>query len=85
MGNFEVLLASIGLTAILSYSSIADKVKTLLSLDKIAFFYCPQCLGFWVGLSSGLLADQKWHALATGFSVSILSRLLAAIIARLEQ
>ena len=85
MPNIEVYMASIGLTAILSYSSIADKVKSLLSLDKIAFFYCSQCIGFWVGLAAGLLTGQKWYAVATGFSVSILSRLLAAIIARLEQ
>ncbi len=78
-------MASIGLTAILSYSSIADKVKAALSLDKVAFFYCPQCIGFWVGLAAGLANGQSWRALATGFSVSIISRLLAAIIARLEQ
>jgi len=39
------ILCSYGLTLILTYGSIFNKIK-----PKNKFFHCPMCIGFWVGL-----------------------------------
>ena len=55
------VLASYGATAILAWGKVLDPFR-----PAAAFFHCPQCLGFWVGVAlgvvgfDGLLADDHW-------------------------
>jgi hypothetical protein len=39
------ILISYGLTQILTYSKLFDKIR-----PKYYFFHCPMCIGFWVGV-----------------------------------
>ena len=39
------ILCAYGLTFILVYGSIFDKIR-----PKYKFFHCPMCVGFWVGV-----------------------------------
>jgi hypothetical protein len=45
MGLIYFILASYGLTQILVYGSIFDKIR-----PNQDFFKCPMCMGFWVGI-----------------------------------
>ena len=38
------ILCAYGLTQILAYGSVFDKIR-----PKHHFFHCPMCMGFWVG------------------------------------
>lgn len=40
------ILACYGLTAILTWGKIFDKIRP----PNISFFHCSQCIGFWVGI-----------------------------------
>ena len=39
------VLCAFGLTNILAYGSIFNKIR-----PKHSFFHCPMCIGFWVGV-----------------------------------
>lgn len=39
------ILCSYGLTSILTYGSIFNRIR-----PKHKFFHCPMCVGFWVGI-----------------------------------
>ena len=44
LGLLYFVLCSFGLTSILVYGKILDRVR-----PKQCFFHCPACMGFWVG------------------------------------
>ena len=49
MGLLYFILCAYGMTQILVYGSIFNKVRP--SKDKFGgFFHCPMCMGFWVGV-----------------------------------
>lgn len=82
----ELYLASVGLTSIITFSVIGDAVlRAVDPANRVPMLRCPQCVGFWVGLGMGLLADQGARALLTGFAVSVLSRAAASTIERIER
>lgn len=39
------ILCAYGLTQILAYGSVFDKIR-----PKHRFFHCPMCMGFWIGV-----------------------------------
>ena len=39
------ILCAYGLTLILTYASVLNKIR-----PKAKFFHCPMCIGFWVGI-----------------------------------
>lgn len=85
MSVFEVYLACIGATIIIAYSKISLKVKGLLRIDHVAFFGCPQCLGFWVGIAAGVLMHRTPGGIfVTGLVSSFLSLLSASVISWLD-
>ena len=45
MNLIYFILCSYGLTLILTYGKIFNKIK-----PKHKFFHCPMCIGFWVGI-----------------------------------
>ena len=45
MGLLYFVLSAYGLTQILVYGSVFNKVR-----PKHHFFHCPMCVGFWVGV-----------------------------------
>ncbi len=45
MNLIVFILGCFGLTQILAYGSIFDRVR-----PEHKFFHCPMCLGFWVGI-----------------------------------
>ena len=45
LGLLYFVLCSFGLTSILVYGKIFDRVR-----PKNCFFHCPACMGFWVGV-----------------------------------
>ena len=62
------ILCSYGLTQILDFSSIFEKIR-----PKHHFFNCPMCIGFWVGVF--LLLLNPFTKLFT-FDISLLNALL---------
>jgi hypothetical protein len=44
LGLLYFTLCSFGLTSILVYGKILDRIR-----PKHCFFHCPACMGFWVG------------------------------------
>ena len=86
IGGEEVLLAAVGLTAIITFSTIGSAVLSRIDpAGKATVLRCPQCVGFWAGLSLGLLCGQGLKAFLTGFSASLLSRVAASLIERIER
>lgn len=86
MTSVDVYLAAVGLTAIITFSRVGDLVANALDPEgKFPPMRCPQCVGFWSGLVVGLLVGQGLQALLTGFAVSILSRVAASLVERLER
>ena len=45
MSIIYFILCAYGLTQILAYGSVFEKIR-----PKHHFFHCPMCLGFWVGV-----------------------------------
>ena len=45
MGLLYFVLSAYGLTQILVYGSVFNKIR-----PKHHFFHCPMCVGFWVGV-----------------------------------
>jgi hypothetical protein len=45
VGLIYFILVSFGLTQILAYGKIFESIK-----PEKHFFYCPMCIGFWVGV-----------------------------------
>ena len=45
MGLLYFILCAYGLTQILAYGSIFNKIR-----PEHHFFHCPMCIGFWVGV-----------------------------------
>ena len=45
LGLLYFILCSFGLTSIIVYGKIFDRVR-----PKNCFFHCPACMGFWVGV-----------------------------------
>jgi len=45
LGLLYFILCSFGLTSILVYGKILDRIR-----PKQCFFHCPACMGFWVGV-----------------------------------
>jgi len=45
LGLVYFILCSFGLTSILVYGKIFDRIR-----PKQCFFHCPACMGFWVGV-----------------------------------
>ena len=48
------VLASYGATAILAWGKVLDPIR-----PAAAFFHCPQCVGFWVGVAFGALGFEE--------------------------
>lgn len=66
------ILCSYGLTSILIYSKIFERIR-----PKHYFFRCPQCVGFWVSCFIWLISSQTTlfifdYNLITGFLLSCL-------------
>jgi hypothetical protein len=68
MSLIYYILVSYGLTQILVFSKIFDKIR-----PTYHFFHCPMCLGFWVGVF--LLILNPFTELFT-FEVSLVNALL---------
>ena len=62
------ILCSYGLTQILVFSTLVDKIR-----PKHHFFHCPMCVGFWVGVF--LLLLNPFTELFT-FDVTVVNALL---------
>jgi len=45
MSLIYFILCSFGMTQILTYAAIFNKIR-----PKYYFFHCPMCIGFWVGV-----------------------------------
>jgi len=58
MNLMQLLFSMVGLTIIMSSGGIFEKTRSFIS-KKSSFFgdliSCPMCLGFWVGIISGLI------------------------------
>lgn len=81
-----LLLSSVGLTAIITFSTLGTMVLSKIDPNgKAPALRCPQCVGFWVGLLIGLLDGQGVSALLIGFSVSLMSRMAASVLERIER
>ena len=90
MINFLVLLlGSVGLTIILSGSSLFDRPREII-MSKSALIgelvECPMCLGMWVGFATSLcfLDNTLFYAMYYGGMVSLLSYFFATLIGLLN-
>ena len=77
------ILCAFGLTNILIYGSIFDRIR-----PKHHFFHCPMCIGFWVGVF--LLVSNRFtelftfeHSLYNAFVLGCLSSGTSYILAML--
>ena len=68
MGLIYFILCAYGLTQILAYGLVFDKIR-----PKHHFFHCPMCLGFWVGVF--LVGINKYTELFT-FDNNVVNYLL---------
>ncbi len=73
MGLVYFILICFGMTQILCYGTIFDRIR-----PKYQFFHCPMCIGFWVGLLVWALGPYTElfildHGFVTGFFMSCLS------------
>lgn len=53
IGLLYFILCTFGLTQLLCYGKIFDKIR-----PKASFFRCPMCMGFWIGGFFFLLSSQ---------------------------
>ena len=72
MNVFLFVLASYGLTQILVYGKIFDKLR-----PSSHFFHCPMCVGWWVGIF--LWALNPYTSLFT-FDYSLITAFILACI-----
>lgn len=90
MTELYILLACAGLTNILKYGDIFNKVRCL--LFKLSFFkklfQCSMCLGFWVGVAVGsflyYLENDLLYVLLP-FASSAISQLFDYLLGYLDQ
>ncbi len=72
-----VLLAAIGLTNIVVDSSLVEKLKVWLKVERwpllAEMLACKMCSGFWCGLLLGLCWGYWADAVLIGLSVSLLA------------
>lgn len=77
-------LACLGLTKIITHSSMGDKIKTLLHVDHVAWLAellsCSLCCGLWVGLIlSPMIATSLLDVLACGFASAALCEMVVIV------
>lgn len=86
---FVFLFGSIGVTLILSGSSLFESARDFVS-SKSEFLgelvECPMCLGMWVGMTSSLLAlnNTLLYAVYYGGMISLFSYFFATLIGLLN-
>jgi len=56
------ILACYGMTIILCYGTIFDKIR-----PNHKFFKCPLCIGFWVGIFNWFFMNVDFNVLSAGF------------------
>ena len=69
------VLACYGLTMILVYGKIFEKIR-----PKYHLFHCTLCMGTWVGFFNWLLLDLTFNILIAGFISAGTSYMLSKII-----
>ncbi len=69
------ILACYGLTNILTYGKIFDKIR-----PKEHFFHCSMCVGFWVGMFNWFLVSPPFNLFVAGCISSGTSYILDKII-----
>jgi hypothetical protein len=86
---FVFLFGCVGLTLILSSSSLFDKPRGFIR-EKSEFVgelvECPMCLGMWVGFASSLLilSNTIFYAIYYGGMISLLSYFFATLMGLLN-
>lgn len=86
MTEFSLYAASVGATMIVAYSDLFQKIKTILGINDIKFFSCPQCLGFWFGVLVALVNGANISGCVLfGLGSSLLSLITASILSKLSE
>jgi len=77
--DFYTWLSLLGVTLIITRSSIVEAVKDRLPAKWVKLLDCPMCSGFWVGIVYGFGSvdignySQLSHAIGFGFIISLSS------------